>query len=118
MKNFIKLTEVKFEEMFEETGGSVKVKYYDDYIRPASICFIERIIHKGQRVCLIHFEIGDDHAKLLVKESPEEIDEIIDDFYKGKKGKASKKSEIAVDNGLLGPNPSSKPRRVAGKSHP
>ena len=48
MKNFIKLTEVKF----EETGGSVKVKYYDDYIRPTSICFIERIIHKGQRVCL------------------------------------------------------------------
>ena len=74
MKNFIKLTEVKF----EETGGSVKVKYYDDYIRPASICFIERIIHKEQRVCLIHFEIGDNHAKLLVKESPEEIDEIID----------------------------------------
>lgn len=114
MKNFIKLTEVKF----EETGGSVKVKYYDNYIRPASICFIERIIHKGQRVCLIHFEIGDNHAKLLVKETPEEIDEIIDDFYKGKKGKASKKSEIAVDNGLLGPNPSSKPRRVAGKSNP
>ena len=39
-------------------------------------------------------------------------------MYKGKKGKASKKSEIAVDNGLLGPNPSSKPRRVAGKSNP
>ena len=112
MKNFIKLTEVKY----EETGGSVKVKYYDDYIRPASICFIERIIHKGQRVCLIHFEIGDNHAKLLVKETPEEIDEIIDDFYKGKKGKASKKSGIFY-NGLLGSNPSSNPREVAGKSN-
>ena len=113
MKNFIKLTEVKF----EETGGSVKVKYYDDYIRPASICFIERITHKGQRVCLIHFEIGNNYAKLFVKETPEEIDEIIDDFYKGKKGKASKKSGIAVDNGLLGTNPSSNPRKVEGKSN-
>ena len=114
MKNFIKLTEVKI----EETGGSVKVKYYDDYIRPASICFIERIIHKGQRVCLIHFEIGDDHAKLLVKESPEEIDEIIDNFYKEKKGKASKKNGFVVDDGSLGSNPLLKSRKVTGKSNP
>lgn len=95
MKNFIKLTEVKF----EQTGSSVKVKYYNDYIRPASICFIEEMIHKGQRVCLIHFEIGEQHAKLFVKETPEEIDEIIDEFYKGKKGKASQKNETVVDNG-------------------
>lgn len=114
MKNFIKLTEVKF----EETGSSVKVKYYNDYIRPASICFIEEMIHKGQRVCLIHFEIGEQHAKLFVKETPEEIDEIIDEFYKGKKGKASQKSGIVVDNGTLGSNTPSKPRRVAGKSNP
>ena len=114
MKNFIKLTEMKF----EETGGSVKVKYYNDYIRPSSICFVEEMTHKGIKVCLIHFEIGAQHAKLFVKETPEEIDEIIDDFYKGKKGKASKKSGIAVDNGLLGPNPSSKPRKVARKSNP
>ena len=114
MKNFIKLTEVKF----DETGGSVKVKYYDDYIRPASICFIERIIHKGQRVCLIHFEIGNNYAKLFVKETPEEIDKIINEFYKGKKGKASQKSGIVVNNGTLGSNTSSNPRRVAGKSNP
>ena len=114
MKNFIKLTEVRF----EVTEGWDKAKYYNNYIRPASICFIEEMSHKGQKVCLIHFEIGAQRAKLLVKESPEEIDEIIDEFYKGKKGKASKKSEIAVDNGLLGLNPSSKPRKVAGKSNP
>ena len=114
MKNFIKLTEVKF----EETGGSVKVKYYDDYIRPASICFIERLIHKGQRICLIHFEIGNNYAKLFVKETPEEIDKIINEFYKGKKGKASQKSGIVVNNGTLGSNTSSNPSRVAGKSNP
>ena len=113
MKNFIKLTEVKI----EETGGSVKVKYYDDYIRPASICFIERIIHKGIKVCLIHFEIGNNYAKLFVKETPEEIDKIINEFYKGKKGKASQKSGIVVDNGTLGSNTSSNPRRVEGKSN-
>lgn len=95
MKNFIKLTEVKF----EGTGSLVKAKYYNNYIRPASICFIEEMSQKGQKVCLIHFEIGAQHAKLFVKESPEEIDEIIDEFYKGKKGKASQKSGIVVDNG-------------------
>ena len=114
MKNFIKLTEVKF----EETGGSVKVKYYNDYIRPSSICFVEEMTHKGIKVCLIHFEIGVQHAKLFVKETPEEIDKIINEFYKGKKGKASQKSGIVVDNGTLGSNTSSNPRRVAGKSNP
>lgn len=109
MKNFIKLTEVKF----EETGSSVKVKHYNDYIRPASICFIEEMTHKGQKVCLIHFEIGEQHAKLFVKETPEEIDEIIDEFYKGKKGKASQKSGIVnVDNGTLGSKPSSNPVKL------
>lgn len=107
MKNFIKLTEVKF----EETGSSVKAKYYNNYIRPASICFIEELSHKGQNVCLIHFEIGAQRAKLLVKESPEEIDEIIDEFYKGKKGKASQKSGIVVDNGTPW-------FKYSGKSHP
>lgn len=116
MRNFIKLTEVKF---FEETAtNSPKVKYYNDYIRPASICFIEEMTHKGIKVCLVHFEIGNQHAKLFVKETPEEIDEIIDEFYKGKKGKASHKSEVVVDNGTFGTNPSSNPLKVAGKSNP
>ena len=115
MKNFIKLTEMKF----EETGGSVKVKYYNDYIRPASICFIEEMSHKGQKVCLIHFEIGAQRAKLLVKESPEEIDEIIDEFYKGKKGKASQKNETIVNDDILfNLTSSSKSRKFVGKSNP
>lgn len=113
MRNFIKLTEVKF---FEETAtNSPKVKYYNDYIRPASICFIEEMTHKGIKVCLVHFEIGNQHAKLFVKETPEEIDEIIDEFYKGKKGKASKKNGFVVDDGSLGSNPLSKSRKVTGK---
>ena len=111
MKNFIKLTEMKF----EETGGSVKVKYYNDYIRPSSICFVEEMTHKGIKVCLIHFEIGVQHAKLFVKETPEEIDKIINEFYKGKKGKASKKNGFVVDDGSLGSNPLSKSRKVTGK---
>ena len=113
MRNFIKLTEVKF---FEETAtNSPKVKYYNDYIRPVSICFIEEMTHKGIKVCLVHFEIGNQHAKLFVKETPEEIDEIIDEFYKGKKGKASKKNGFVVDDGSLGSNPLSKSRKVTGK---
>ena len=71
--------------------------------------------HKGIKVCLVHFEIGNQHAKLFVKETPEEIDEIIDEFYKGKKGKASKKNGFVVDDGSLGSNPLSKSRKVTGK---
>lgn len=83
MKNFIELNEVQF----SATNKSEEIGRYSDYIRPSEIIFMELISRNRKTYTKIHFGIGSEKCSIFVAESPEEIDKLIENFYKNRKTK-------------------------------
>lgn len=96
MKNFVKLTEV-------QVDNNKKTKFFNNFIRPSEIVLLEQMIFEGNQVTKIHFAIGGNKCSFFAKETPDEIDDIINNFYEGKKGKPSVKS-------------SNRPKTMTGRS--
>lgn len=89
LKNFIELTEIQF-----TNASSPKSTVYKDYIRPTEIAFMETIKKENASYTKIHFAIGTQKFDFFAKETPEEIDELIEDFYKQRKSSSKKKSRL------------------------
>lgn len=98
MKHFIKLTEVQ--------NKNNKDLFYDDYIRPEDIRFLEVLSDSSSDKIRtkIHFAVGEKKCEMIVKESPAEIDDIIDNFYKDRKKRISPEKKKRATGGALIPN--------------
>lgn len=88
--NFIKLTEVQFEQT---SNSKTSPRYFDDYIDPRLIQFFEVITEKGEVLTNLHFPIGSQKCKAYIKETPAEIDYLKTRFFEKRKRHGSKVGE-------------------------